>query len=248
MYGVNPTWGAQTNEGRTHIATKGVVQSGLVLNLDAGVLSSYPGSGTTWTDLSGNGRNGTLANSFNSFTYSSANGGSIVFGGGIEYISLPENSINSNADFTLNFWVNHSPIIVGFERYYPLLGHLASNALSLKYVTSGSGSGSITTLQLDKSNVLMGNFGGFSFPNNTTNFITITLTKSTNTWSLYANGSFISSFVNSQTFDITLPVLGTTSGSSNFKGNMYSFFYYNRVLTATEIQQNYLATKSRYFS
>jgi hypothetical protein len=60
MYGVNPTWGAQTNEGRTHIATKGVVQSGLVLNLDAGVLSSYPGSGNTWTDLSGNGRTGTL--------------------------------------------------------------------------------------------------------------------------------------------------------------------------------------------
>jgi hypothetical protein len=53
MYGVNPTWGAQTNEGRTHIATKGIVQSGLVLNLDAGVLSSYPGTGTTWTDLSG---------------------------------------------------------------------------------------------------------------------------------------------------------------------------------------------------
>src|SRR6056300_1744909 len=63
MYGVNPTWAAQTNEGRTHIATKGVVQSGLVLNLDAGVLSSYPGSGTTWTDLSGNGYNHTLISS-----------------------------------------------------------------------------------------------------------------------------------------------------------------------------------------
>ena len=56
--GIEPTWAAQTDVGRTHIATKGIVQSGLVLNLDAGVSSSYPGSGTTWTDLSGNGNDG----------------------------------------------------------------------------------------------------------------------------------------------------------------------------------------------
>jgi len=52
--------------------------SGLSLYLDAGNASSYPGSGTTWTDLSNNGRNGTL---INGPTYSSADGGSIVFDG-----------------------------------------------------------------------------------------------------------------------------------------------------------------------
>lgn len=52
--GVNPAgaWATNTAVGRTHIATKSVVQSGLVLNLDAGVSASYPGTGTTWTDLS----------------------------------------------------------------------------------------------------------------------------------------------------------------------------------------------------
>jgi hypothetical protein len=49
--------------------------SGLVLHLDAGNTTSYNGSGTTWNDLSGNGSNVTLTNT----TYSSANGGSIVF-------------------------------------------------------------------------------------------------------------------------------------------------------------------------
>ena len=39
-----------------------IVTDGLVLALDAGNTKSYPGSGTTWTDLSGNGRNGTLTN------------------------------------------------------------------------------------------------------------------------------------------------------------------------------------------
>jgi hypothetical protein len=55
----------------------------LELYLDAGNASSYPGSGTTWTDLSGNGRNGTLTNGP---TYSSADGGSIVFDGTNDFV------------------------------------------------------------------------------------------------------------------------------------------------------------------
>ena len=55
-----------------------IVDSGLVLALDAADRNSYPGSGTTWTDLSGRGNNGTLTNGP---TYSSVNGGSIVLMG-----------------------------------------------------------------------------------------------------------------------------------------------------------------------
>ena len=54
------------------------ITDGLVLCLDAANRKSYPGSGTTWTDLSGRGNTGTLTNGP---TYSSANGGSIVFDG-----------------------------------------------------------------------------------------------------------------------------------------------------------------------
>ena len=50
------------------------VQNGLVLHLDAGNNKSYPGSGTSWIDLTGNGINGTLTNGP---TYSSANNGII---------------------------------------------------------------------------------------------------------------------------------------------------------------------------
>ena len=79
-----------------------IVTNGLVLALDAANIKSYPGSGTTWTDLSGIGNNGTLTNGP---TYSSANGGSLVFNGTDNYVSLPANSINTNADLTLNYWV-----------------------------------------------------------------------------------------------------------------------------------------------
>ena len=43
--------------GQLVISSSSIVTSGLVLNLDAGNTASYPGSGTTWTDLSGNGNN-----------------------------------------------------------------------------------------------------------------------------------------------------------------------------------------------
>jgi hypothetical protein len=45
------------------------VTSGMVLALDAGNTKSYPNTGTTWTDLSGNGNTGTLTNgpTFNSY-------------------------------------------------------------------------------------------------------------------------------------------------------------------------------------
>ena len=60
----------------------GLVTDGLVLALDAGRTLSYSGSGTTWTDLSGNSNNGTLTNGP---TFSSDNFGAIVFDGTNDY-------------------------------------------------------------------------------------------------------------------------------------------------------------------
>jgi hypothetical protein len=55
-----------------------IIQDGLVLYLDAANTKSYPTTGTTWTDLSRSGNNGTL---INGPTFNSGNGGSIVFDG-----------------------------------------------------------------------------------------------------------------------------------------------------------------------
>ena len=49
------------NPSRT-VANSTIVSSGLVLHLDAGNASSYPGTGTTWTDISGKGNHGKLEN------------------------------------------------------------------------------------------------------------------------------------------------------------------------------------------
>lgn len=65
------------------IVSQSVLTTGLQLYLDAGNASSYPGTGTTWTDLSGNSRNGTLTGGP---TYSTANGGTIVFDGTDDFV------------------------------------------------------------------------------------------------------------------------------------------------------------------
>jgi hypothetical protein len=61
------------------------VESSLVLALDAANPKSYPGSGTTWTDLSGNGNNGTLVNGVG---YVGTNGGALSFDGSNDYVEF----------------------------------------------------------------------------------------------------------------------------------------------------------------
>ena len=86
------------------------VTDGLVLNLDAGNAASYPGTGTTWTDLSSKGNNGTLVNSV---TYSSSNQGTLVFNGYTPaqgpnpYVLLPTNTDFNfgTGDFSVDMWI-----------------------------------------------------------------------------------------------------------------------------------------------
>ncbi|MBC7869070.1 prepilin-type N-terminal cleavage/methylation domain-containing protein [Candidatus Saccharibacteria bacterium] len=88
-----------------NVTQEGVPSSGVcpTLNLDASISSSYPGTGTTWTDLSGNGNNGALANGV---AYSGANGGTFSFDGIDDYISVPDNnSLHfGTGDFSVSFW------------------------------------------------------------------------------------------------------------------------------------------------
>lgn len=91
-------WTDGTDAGRTHIATKGIVTSGLVLNLDAGVSSSYSGSGTTWTDLSGNGNNGTLVNGI---PFLSDNGGALSFAATNDYVTASTGITGTSYTFLL---------------------------------------------------------------------------------------------------------------------------------------------------
>jgi hypothetical protein len=97
-------------------AKRGIVQDGLVLNLDAGVRESYNG-GDTWYDLSGNGNHGTLKNGP---TFSDANGGNIVFDGTDDYVNINHSSTtNITGSITVSMlaksnWTSST----GWNRYW----------------------------------------------------------------------------------------------------------------------------------
>ena len=78
-----------------------IVTDGLVLCLDAADKNSYPGSGTTWTDLSGNG-NATMVNSP---VFSSTHPSSFSFDANTEYFSLTNNNeMSMTGNVTLISW------------------------------------------------------------------------------------------------------------------------------------------------
>jgi hypothetical protein len=84
--------------------------SGLTLFLDAGNTSSYPGTGTNWFDLSGNGNNGVLTNGA---VYSGVSGGAIYFDGVNDYVTFPsvKNMPTGSTNYTIIAFFN-SPTVV----------------------------------------------------------------------------------------------------------------------------------------
>ena len=222
-----------------------IVTDGLVLCLDAGNTKSYPGSGTTWTDISRNGNDGTLTNGP---TYSSANGGSLVFDGSNEYITIPDsNTLTNTSTLTINCWVKVNAFI---GSYNAIVGKGTSDT-DEEYVVAISSS----SLYFD-----VGGGGPYTQPSYTFN---------TNTWyniccvhsrtdgvsSLlcYVNGIILNNTVIQSTLtpnDNSLPVsIGSryyNAAQSPFNGKISNVSIYNRALSAAEVAQNYNALAPRY--
>lgn len=85
----------------------GLVTDKLVLNLDAGNTTSYPGSGTSWFDISGSNKTSTLMNGVG---YSSANNGALVFDGVDDYVLTPaiDNLGLNSVSMSMGVWVSAS--------------------------------------------------------------------------------------------------------------------------------------------
>lgn len=208
-----------------------IVTNGLVLYLDAGSRMSYPGSGTTWSDLSGNRNSGTLNNSP---TFNTDNQGNIALNGTNQWISFGS-VINTNSAFTLEFWAlsstDASPTLFS--------GTTASGYLQIRMNS--------TSVSLVNSNIAeLGNFGPTSgTPVNTISQIVVT--KTGTSCVCYTNGSQKGTLTVTPTFTTTNTTIGISAFNTEFfTGRIYKFQYYNRVLSAQEINQNYNATKTRF--
>jgi hypothetical protein len=102
-----------------------VITQGLTMYLDAANRASYPGSGTTWFDLSGNGNNGTLVNSPAYTTISSVQ--TFGFNGTNNRVSFSyQTPVQSNSTgFTWGCWLRANrnfdgDLVMGFRGTTPL--------------------------------------------------------------------------------------------------------------------------------
>ena len=210
-----------------------IATSGLVFYLDAANPQSYPGSGTTWRDLSGNGNNGTLNNSPG---FNSDNGGSIVFDGSDDYVTFP---VITNTIFSIDFWYKMG----GNDGTYGYFASSGSNGLAISEGGGGDG------LVYGKFYYWLGNANVLADIPSTTdwNHICVLINTSTNNIDLYGNGIILGNFTVSATTPSVSDIGRFVGGNSHFlKGNLASYKIYNRALSASEVLQNYESTKARF--
>jgi hypothetical protein len=215
-----------------------IVTDGLVLALDAANPLSYPGSGTTWRDLSGNGNNGTLENGP---TFDSGNGGNIVFDGTNDYTEISTN-VNLTNPLTICTFVNTSVITSSNQVIYGPSANGSDNWFSISnnrlqlYATQTS---DVNNFVLTGTSVLQSN-----------NWYYLTGIVDTNVTSMYINGA-LESVSNTQAFTIggwnsSARIGQRATGQFPFNGKIAYVHGYNRALSSAEIQQNYNATKTRF--
>jgi hypothetical protein len=215
----------------------------LVLHLDAGNPASYSGSGAVWNDLSGNGSNATLYNT----SYSSANGGAIVFNGTTSYADFTSNVGNTNV-VTVEMWVRTNSLTSPTGMYFGFNFYdVWTNGGNIGYNTSASDQYGIPNARVD----YLGVVGGWR------HMVFVMYTGARTNNKIYVNGeSQIMSF-SSGTFNSSNANFNSGSGRiSGWRGdaswkmnmNVASFKIYNRELSAQEITNNYRAYQSKYYA
>jgi hypothetical protein len=230
--------------------TKGrfeVVKEGLVLHLDAGNTASYPGNGTNWIDLTGSGNNGTLTNGP---TFDSANGGSILFDGTNDYVNLGSNSsYNLSNNFTLSCWVNPSQLGHGNGDELCSLA-TGSPAPYISYGLEWMDTGRFRFSIGNTSNQFLNYLSNSTYSLN--NWYNVVGTYDGSTIRLYVNNVLqnSTSVSTTVTYSANQMTVGTwfydISPSNALTGRISHVKIYNRALTASEIQQNFNATRGRY--
>ena len=221
-----------------------IVTNGLVLCLDAGNIKSYVSGSTSWNDLTGNKNVGTLTNGP---TYSSNNNGYLSFSAASSQYgtvanlgNLPIWTVETFVQFTAAYNTKVSMVIGG---QYNL-----SNKLNFSIGTNNAPT---------NYNIAVGFFDGAW--HNTTG-----VAYAQNIW-VHITGTYdgatIKQFTNGTQVD-SLNYVGTPSSGGEIRinrrwddivssGNLFntnigSIKIYNRALSATEITQNYNATKTRF--
>jgi len=224
-----------------------IVTNGLVVNLDSGYVPSYPRTGTTWYDLAYSGNNSNL---INGTSFVSSGGGSIVFDGTDDYanFTFPNNLITPT--FTVCSVI--TPIAIAANGTVVFTNESARLNLGIAY---GGNNGGYFFVAGNNGQSINGVFGsyGFSYGTNTKYFVTWVVDIPGKNFQFWVNGSL----VGSSTADLGTNFSNTTTngfvlasryggGSSRVNIGISNFQFYNKVLTSSEIINNYNVYRNRF--
>ena len=224
-----------------------IVTDGLVFYVDAGNSKSYPGSGTTLSDLVGEST-GSMVN-MNNTNYSSVNGGLFQFDGVNERFDLSTNIFNglSNSGITFGAWFNIDSVsgihtITGawtntIANDQVTLALLSNSTIVFAVADGSTGESGVASSTALSTNIWYYVVGTWNI-NRTINIYINGLFNTTGTQT--GNGYNSSS---TATFRIGAQVTGQ---SRYFNGKVAQVQTYNRVLSDAEILQNYNALKNRF--
>ena len=222
-----------------------IITDGLVFAIDAGSTRSYPGSGTTGTDLI-NSESITLVNGV---AFSSANGGSWEFDGTDDYIDLPLSlitALNGGTEASIFIWIKNDTTVNGVG---------TSGIVQLSNYTSGNGclwfyNNGYTYLDIFRTDRVSQVFANNTEVGTNWNLLTITTTPGTNGWKCYMNGVLKKQVTGQNTVSVANIqgglTLGRNSSSRYTNGKIAACQIYDTALTAAEVLQNYNALKNRF--
>lgn len=213
-----------------------IVTNGLALCLDAGNPRSWPLSGTSWFDVSGNQKTGTLVNGP---TYNSSNGGSFSFDGVDDYVNVSNFNVNhGTSNFSYSCWA--------FLSSKPALGTIFENGSWTTCVLFRFENNGITLYS-------MGNYYGFFNWNPSLSVWNhLTFVRDTNTMLFYVNGEFSASLGFGSSLNVNPSpgnlFIGTSQHAVNqcWNGRLNLTCVYTNALSASQVTQNFNAQRGRY--
>lgn len=223
------------------IHSPSIVTNGIVCYIDAANSKSYPGSGTTWTNLVSGTNNATLVNSP---TFNSTAPQSFTFDGTNDYITL--GTFFNYQSFTISFWINTGATQPAYSNIFDV-NHSGSQGVVIQQ--NNLDTNSYYFVPIDASGGISQAF--FTLTPNVWTNITFTFTPSDRSIA-YINGAFSSqgALANNRNIAYVSPLLDIgrwIGGNSRFwSGKIANFMAYNRVLTAAEVSQNFEALRGRY--
>ena len=230
-------------------ANNAIVQNGLDLWLDAGDRGSYPGTGSTWYDLTSNNYNGTIANAVYNGGYGN---GSFTFDGSGDTVDVgPISTAGDHSNCTISIWMNKAAQVANYGNVYDCNYGATTYNKGPRMEVDIAGSVVRVYMGSDAGNYVSISFGGLSNDVWYNLVLTVTPNGSSQDLKTYTDGALVTSSTSSSTYvwdgdvaDLYLGV-GYTAGR-HFTGKIAAFTLYNRVLSASEIEQNFIVQKQRF--